>query len=206
MLRGFARSIPPASLELFIGGVDAVRRELIQSDFPEYLQPTQMQEFGNFGNRMRSPGVEKACIGAAGGFDGVSLVTADSHEPPHDLPIVDWARRVNRTWIVRGGLDGDAEAWLEHLAELGDGRLERSCEAAKAMCDIRDRSEDPKPWFYAGLFSLATAEEARRFLAGHRITQAALPAMADDEGLRAWLDGVGAETRELVTRLRRLDR
>lgn len=29
---------------------------------------------------------------------------------------------------------------------------------------------DPKPWFYAGLFSLATADEARRMLASHPLT------------------------------------
>ena len=121
---------------------------------------------------------------------------------PQDSPIRGWARRVNRAWFVRGGLDGSAEAWMDHLAASDGGRLDRCCEAAKAMCGIRRKTEDPKPWFYAGLFALATAEEARRFLYGHRITLASLPAMADDPEVRQWLDGVAGETRVLVGRLR----
>lgn len=121
--------------------------------------------------------------------------------PPASPPL-DWARRVNRSWIVRDKLDDHAEAWLDHLAALDDGRLQRSCETARAMCGIRERLEDPKPWFYAGLFSLATAEEARRFLANHRTTKATVPAMQDDEDVKLWFDRVGPETRDLLGRLR----
>jgi hypothetical protein len=31
--------------------------------------------------------------------------------------------------------------------------------------------EDPKPWFYSGLFSLTTPEEAGTFLADHWLTR-----------------------------------
>ena len=31
--------------------------------------------------------------------------------------------------------------------------------------------EDPKPWFYSGLFSLTTPEEAGRFLEDHWLTR-----------------------------------
>lgn len=118
------------------------------------------------------------------------------------LPTPDWVKRVNCSWLVRGGLNENAEAWLEYLIKLDDGRHLPSCEAARAMCGIRDRLEDPKPWFYAGLFSLATAEEARRFLGVHRVTKAVVPAMADDAEVKLWLDRVGPETRELVQKLR----
>ena len=118
------------------------------------------------------------------------------------LPSPDWVKRVNHSWLVRGGLKENADDWLEYLSKLDDGRLRQSCEAARAMCGMRDPLEDPKPWFYAGLFSLATAEEARRFLSVHRITKAAVPAMADDEDVTLWLDRVGSETRELVQKLR----
>jgi hypothetical protein len=119
------------------------------------------------------------------------------------LPPVDWVKRVNRSWLVRGGLNAHAAAWLEHLEALDDGRLLPSCKAARAMCQSRGPFEDPKPWFYSGLFSLATAAEVRRFLATHRITKAALPAMVEDEEVVLWLDRVGGETRELIHRLRR---
>jgi hypothetical protein len=118
------------------------------------------------------------------------------------LPPVEWARRVNNSWIVRGGLDARAREWLDHLALPGDGRLLESCLAARAMCGLREPLEDPKPWFYAGLFSLASREEAARFLQPYRVTMAAVPAMADDENVALWLDRVGNETRDLVRRLR----
>ncbi len=115
---------------------------------------------------------------------------------------VEWAKRINRSWIVRNHLNHQTEAWLDYLAEFADGRLERSCEMARAMCDLRDPLHDPKPWFYAGLFHLATASEARRFLDTHRITKATVPAMVDDESVQLWIDRISPETRELLERLR----
>jgi hypothetical protein len=70
------------------------------------------------------------------------------------------------------------------------------------MCGCRQHEEDPKPWFYAGIFSLATTEEARRFLEHHRVTKATVPAMADDPEVLLWLGRVGPETRDLLARLR----
>jgi hypothetical protein len=115
---------------------------------------------------------------------------------------VDWVRRVNRTWIVRNGLSERAEEWLTYLEQTGGARLEKSCELAQAMSRLRDRSEDPKPWFYAGLFSMVTADEARQFLANHRLTPASAPALWDDDGVKKWISGIGPETRELLERLR----
>lgn len=115
---------------------------------------------------------------------------------------IDWVRRVNQTWIVRHGLAERADEWLAYLERLDDGRLEISCETAQAMCRFRERSEDPKPWFYAGLFSSATAQEARQFLANHRLTPASVPAMWDDAEVKKWIEEVRPETRELLMRLR----
>ena len=70
------------------------------------------------------------------------------------------------------------------------------------MCGLRHQLSDPKPWFYAGLFSMATAAEAARFLENHRTTRAALPSMRDDEAVRLWLDRAGPETHELIDALR----
>ncbi len=118
------------------------------------------------------------------------------------MPPIEWAGRVNQSWFVRGGLKEHAAEWMKYLISLDDGRLLSSSEAARAMCGMRDPLSDPKPWFYAGLFSLATADEARRFLESHRITRAAVPSMRDDETVVLWLDRAGPETRELIDRLR----
>ena len=118
------------------------------------------------------------------------------------MPPLDWVTRVNHAWIVHSNLNDRADAWLQHLADLGDGRLQASCEIARAMCEFRDPLDNPKPWFYAGLFSLATAAEAEHFLACHRITKATVPAMVDDDDVKLWIDRVGPETRELLDRLR----
>lgn len=114
---------------------------------------------------------------------------------------IEWATRVNRSWLVRSNLNDHTEAWLHYLADLGDGRLLKSCEIARALCDCRQPYDDPKPWFYTGIFQLATAAEARRFLDTHRVTKAMVPAMADDPDVRLWIERVGPETRELLVRL-----
>lgn len=119
------------------------------------------------------------------------------------LPPIEWAERVNRSWFVHGGLKEHAKEWMEYLAGLDDGRLLRCCEAARAMSRVRKPVEDPKPWFYAGLFSEATADEARRFLNQHRVTKATVPTMADDQDVVLWLDRAGPETREVMGRIRR---
>ena len=115
---------------------------------------------------------------------------------------VDWVRRVNRSWIVHNNLNDQADAWTNYLAELNDPRLDRSCEIARTMCDLRDPLDDPKPWFYAGLFHLATAAEAKRFLDTHRVTKATVPTMADEESVNLWIARISPETRELLERLR----
>lgn len=98
--------------------------------------------------------------------------------------MVSWARRVNGRWIVHHSLRERAEDYLDYLAQGDPGRLQASCENAKTLVRTGAGREDPKPWFYAGLFSLATAEERRRYLTEHRFTTAIL-APADEEKHRA---------------------
>ena len=116
---------------------------------------------------------------------------------------VDWVRRINCSWIVHNNLNDQADAWLTYLADLGDERLKISCEIARTMCDLRDPLDDPKPWFYAGLFHLATAAESKRFLDTHRVTKATVPTMVDDESVRLWIARISPETCELLDRLRK---
>jgi hypothetical protein len=118
------------------------------------------------------------------------------------MPPVEWAERVNRSWIVHSNLDDQAEAWMHYLRDLNDGRLELSCQIARTMCDLRDSLDDPKPWFYSGLFHLAMADEARRFLANHPVTKATVPAMAEDENVLRWREHISPATYELLERLR----
>ena len=71
------------------------------------------------------------------------------------------------------------------------------------MIDLRDRSnDDPKPWFYAGLFSLATVDEAKRFLAGHSFTVEAIPGLATAVGASASIEDTSADTQAKLTRIR----
>lgn len=120
---------------------------------------------------------------------------------PH-MPAEEWARRINRSWIVHNNLNDQAEAWVDYLETGGDPRLKISCEAARAMCDLRDPLDDPKPWFYAGLFHLATPEEAFRFLDLHRVTKATVTSMRNDENVRLWINRISLETKDLLERLR----
>ena len=118
------------------------------------------------------------------------------------MSAVDWVQWVNRSWIVHNNLNDQAEAWVSYLAKCGDERLDVSCEIARKMCDLREPLDDPKPWFYAGLFYLADATEAKRFLDTHRVTKATVPTMKDDESVHLWIARISPETRELLERLR----
>jgi len=115
---------------------------------------------------------------------------------------IEWASRVNQRWIVHHGLGTRAEDWLRHLAETDPQRLRRSCEAAHSMVRKSGDESDPKPWFYAGLFSTASADETRKFLAGHRLTTATVPAMKEAPEVKEWENSLCTETCGLLKRLR----
>jgi hypothetical protein len=87
---------------------------------------------------------------------------------------VAWVRRVNDHWIVRQNLRESAAAYLDHLAGTDPERLQLSCAGAKHLTETFGKKEDPKPWFYAGLFRMATEEEAKSFLAKHKFTYSAI--------------------------------
>ena len=116
---------------------------------------------------------------------------------------VDWAERVNSRWIVHFGLGERAEEWMAYLAVHDPQRLLATCQAARAMVALCSKEGDPKPWFYAGLFSEATVDEARRFLTGHRFTSATVPLLEDNPDVRDWVDDLGVETHDLLDKLRR---
>jgi len=113
-----------------------------------------------------------------------------------------WARRVNSRWIVREGLRASAAAYLDHLASTDGERLLRSCRRARRLTDRFGSDEDPKPWFYAGLFSLATRDEVTRFLTEHPFTLAAIP--GEEGAMPGFLapDSVAKTTWEKILRIR----
>jgi hypothetical protein len=113
-----------------------------------------------------------------------------------------WARRVNRGWLVRGGLAETTDAWLTHLEKTDPARLLAACESARDLSRGPDRVNDPKPWFYAGIFSVATTAEASQYLTNHRFTAAAIPALAQDAAVNQWVAGLGPASSELLGRLR----
>jgi len=115
---------------------------------------------------------------------------------------VEWARRVNGRWIVHQGLKERAAAYLDHLQATDHERLATSSEKARQMVRSCNPGEDPKPWFYAGLFSLVSAEEAARFLDGHWFTASCIPSLPDDFGARMRPAEVGPDTDAKLRRIR----
>jgi hypothetical protein len=113
-----------------------------------------------------------------------------------------WVRAVNARWLVHHRLREDAANYLDHLAAVDPARLKRSCGIARSMVQRCGPGSDPKPWFYAGLFSLATVEEGRRFLAGHESTRMAVPKLAEALGSGFTPDRVGESTWALIERIR----
>lgn len=82
------------------------------------------------------------------------------------------ARRINRTWIVRGGLEKSAEDYLTALETRDPGLMEKVCALAIGAAHQASAAQrDPKPDFYAALFSQATEAERETFLKNHRWTR-----------------------------------
>jgi len=115
---------------------------------------------------------------------------------------VAWARRVNARWIVHQGLDRNATAYLEHLEQTDPDRLRRSCLHAHRLVHERPAQEDPKPWFYAGLFSLADASEKQKFLADHWFVATAINNAEMPDSVASAPETVSAATWEKITRIR----
>lgn len=123
-------------------------------------------------------------------------------EEPQKFDAIPWARRVNSRWIVHHGLREAAQQYLDHLERTDPNRLARSCLNARQLTGKAGAAEDPKPWFYAGLFSLATASEVKHFLKDHSFTASAIPALAGEPSLADALANASAETRIKIARIR----
>lgn len=113
-----------------------------------------------------------------------------------------WARRLNGRWIVHNKLNDTAAAYMDYVAEADHERLARSCRLAHLLVHTLEPTEDPKPWFYGGLFSLATQPEASKFLAGHPLLASVVPALQTGETVPRKLEFVDTVTRRKILRLR----
>jgi hypothetical protein len=116
---------------------------------------------------------------------------------------VTWVRTVNRRWLVHHGLKESAEAYLDHLELKDSSRLVASCARARQLVRKCCGTEDRKPWFYAGLFSLAAPDEASQFLEGHWFTAASVPLLPAAFAARMQPDHVGPETRAKLKQIRK---
>jgi hypothetical protein len=121
-------------------------------------------------------------------------------EPPDDDAA--WVRRVNGRWIVHHGLKDSSDAYLTRLESVDPDRFARSCERARLLVRKCPPGEDPKPWFYAGLFSLVTPSEASQFLADHWFTAQCIPGLAKGLGADIRPEGIGLETEAKAQRIR----
>lgn len=85
---------------------------------------------------------------------------------------VEQVRRINRTWLVQGSLAETTTAFLDLLERERPGVLRAVCaDAVAAAHQASDEHRDPKPDFYATLFSVATDAERDRFLQNHAWTR-----------------------------------
>lgn len=110
---------------------------------------------------------------------------------------------MNSRWIVHHGLEVRADAFMAHLEAADPVRLTVACERAARLVHACQPTEDPKPWFYAGLFSVATVEEAAEYLAGHWFTAECVPSLAGRSKRCTAPEGIGPETEAKIARVRR---
>lgn len=81
---------------------------------------------------------------------------------------IEHARKINRTWVVRGTLSDNTARYLDRLETERPAILLAVCERAVAAARLASAEfRDPKPDFYAALFSRATDAERDEFLRDH---------------------------------------
>ncbi len=100
--------------------------------------------------------------------------------------------RINERWFVHRSLRVHALEYMAHLTASDPERLVKSCRIAMGLVHERRYLEDPKPLLYAGLFSLATVEEAEKYLNEHLLTGAVCRSLRGDE-VEEEIPGAGNE-------------
>ncbi|MGV3753900.1 MAG: hypothetical protein ACO1QS_00795 [Verrucomicrobiota bacterium] len=91
---------------------------------------------------------------------------------------------------------------MDHLQENDPQRLVVSCRNAYLLVQQADPMEDPKPWFYTGLFSLLKPEEAKVYLLNHWLITMCVGLADPPEKSPIRLDAVSELTVEKIRRIR----
>jgi hypothetical protein len=115
---------------------------------------------------------------------------------------VAWAWRVNGRWIVHGGLGEMAGTFLARLEREDPARLAQACSNARHLVRQAAPGEDPKPWFYGGLFSVATPAELAEYLSRHWLLRTVLSEAQAGEAVDTHDGEVSESTWQLIGRLR----
>jgi len=91
---------------------------------------------------------------------------------PPEFAVPARVRRINRTWFTRAGLAEVTGRYLDHLESTRPKAFDRVCHRALAAARQASAEQaDPKPVFYAALFSEATRAERNDYLRGHFFTR-----------------------------------
>lgn len=98
-----------------------------------------------------------------------------------DAAVIERIRKINKTWIVRGGLGEDAANYLDLLEQSDNSRFHFAClltwnVLAYLNAHQRMQHEDPKRYFYPALFYATTTQEQQQFLKKHQFTLAVVRA------------------------------
>ncbi len=106
-------------------------------------------------------------------------------EPEHNSEEVNHkVKMINLKWLTKGDLAEDAKKYIDRLEKQDFERVTHLCHVALACArEASARHLDPKPLFYAGLFSQTTPEERQELLGNNKVTLALVEAIENPASL-----------------------
>lgn len=103
-------------------------------------------------------------------------------ENPDELN--DKVKMINLKWLTKGDLAQDARDYISKLEREDVNMMTHVCHIALACArEASLRKLDPKPFFYAGLFSRTNPEEREKMLHNNKVTRALVEAIDHPETL-----------------------
>ncbi|MDK3157879.1 hypothetical protein QPK87_15040 [Kamptonema cortianum] len=96
----------------------------------------------------------------------------------------DKVKMINLKWLTKGDLSEDAHKYIARLEKENFDQVTHICHVALACArEASARKLDPKPFFYAGLFSRTTPEERQELLGNNKVTFALVESIDKPESL-----------------------